>query len=206
LGVALSQSRPQDAINELRRSIQLDPNDVAAHRALGVLLSRTGDLKGSSLESQKARELALAAERHSEAVVHIKTAGQELKKNNVRRAIDESRLALAAEPDSPQANLLLGIALSAQRDWTEARKAFMLALQNKPSDPEILFNFGVFLGRQGDFEGAAREFRSVLDVRPYDLRAHCLLASALAHLGDAAGSNRELDVARELGPCVVLGR
>jgi Flp pilus assembly protein TadD len=200
-GLALSTDRPKDAIIEVRRSIELDPNNPDVHRTLGMLLRRVGDLQNSTLEFQRASELSKQAEGHSEAVVHIQTAIRQLKGNEFSRAIDELRMALKDEPNSSAANQLLGVALSNIGNLTEARRAFTAALQENPADPEIHFNFGVFLGRQGDFQGAVKELRQVLALRAGYPQAHCLLAKALDHLGDAEGSNRELEIARESGRC-----
>jgi len=172
-----------------------------------MLLRRTGDLQASALEFQRSQELSKEAEKRSDAHVHRDTALQYLRKNNAPAAINELRLALAADPDSPDVDFLLAVALSMAGQQSEAKQAFATALQKKPSAPEIHFNFGVFLGRLGDFQGAAREFRSALALRPGYPRAHCLLAKALARLGDAAASSKEFELAQGLGPCVAeLGR
>lgn len=198
-GRALSNSQPQQAVIELRRAIALNPNDPAAHRSLGILLRRTGDLQGSALELRKAGDLASKAERHLNAEVHIHTAKQYLMKHDVTHSIDELQSALTAEPDSANANVLLGMALSEIGKWSDARKAFASALRESPSDPAILFNFGVFLGREGDFQGAAGELSRLLILKPGYPRARCLLASALAHTGDTAGAQKQLALAREFG-------
>lgn len=198
-GRVLLNSQPQQAVIELRRAIALNPNDPAAHRSLGILLRRTGDLQGSALELRKAGALASKSEGHLNAEVHIHTAKQYLIKHDVRHSIDELRLALAAEPDSANANALLGMALSEIGKWSDAKRAFASALRESPSDPAILFNFGVFLGRERDFQGAARELRRLLTLKPGYPRARCLLASALAHSGNTTGAQKQLALAREFG-------
>jgi Flp pilus assembly protein TadD len=199
--VALSRSRLQDAIAELRRSVELDPRNPAVRRALGRLLRRNGDLQGAASEFSKADALSLEAERHSQAVIHNKTAIQHLRKSDFSGAVKELRVALSAEPDSPDANLLLGIALSGLGKEDEAHQAFARALKGRPSDPEIHFNFGVFLGKQADWRGAAEEFRSALALKPSHSQARCLLASALGKMGDAEAARDELMKSRELGDC-----
>jgi Tfp pilus assembly protein PilF len=200
-GVALSRIRPQQAIIELRRSIELNPNNVSAHESLGTLLRRTGDLHGATTEFQKAKELAMSQEKHSEAVVHTKTAAQYLRQMEASKAVYELKLALVAEPNSAEANVLLGVALSTAGEPAEATKAFKSALQEKPLNPDIHFNWAVFLGRRGDFQDAAKELTSVLALRPGYPQAHCLLARALSSLGEADRSSREMNLARQLGQC-----
>jgi Tfp pilus assembly protein PilF len=199
-GLALFKIRPQEAVMEIKRSIDLDPRNAAGHQILAQLLRRTGDLPGSSAELQKAKELTEEGDRQSDADVHVKAAAQYIRKNDTADGIKELRLALAAEPDSPDANHLLGVALSAEGNWSEADQAFKAALQKKPSDPQIHFNFGVSLGHQHDWQGAAREFRFAVSLRPGYAQAHCLLASALAHIGYADAS-KEFTLAREFGSC-----
>lgn len=200
-GRALLNSQPKQAIIELRRAIALNPNSAAAHRSLGILLRRTGDIEGSASELRQAGDLASKAEKHLSAEVHIHTAKRYLMNHNVPRSVEELRLALAAEPDSANANALLGMALSEIGKWSDAKKAFAAALQENPSDPAILFNFGVFLGRQGDFKGAARELERLLTLKPGYPRARCLLASALAQSGDAVGAKKQLALAQDLDEC-----
>jgi len=200
-GLALSKDRPKDATLLLRQSVKLDPRNPAAHRSLGLLLRRTGDIEGSSAAFQKAQELSAEADRHSEVVVHTKAAIQLLKKNDAAHAVDELRLALRLEADSADAHHLLGVALSAIGKGSEAQKAFASALQKRPSDPEIHFNFGVFLGRQSDWQGAAGEFRQVVALRPGHSQAHCLLASALGEMGNTEAAQKELKLARDFGHC-----
>jgi protein O-GlcNAc transferase len=195
-GVALSKVRPQDAVTQLRRAIELDPKSAEAHRSLGMLLRRTGDPEGSALEFQKAQELSMEAEKRLDVHVRRDTALQYLRKNNASAAINELRQALAIDPDAPDVDFLLAVALSMGGQQSEARQAFQTALQKKPSAPEIHFNFGVFLGRQGDFQSAAREFRSALALQPGYPQAHCLLAEALARVGDAGASQKEVELAR----------
>ena len=200
-GVALSRARPQDAAAQLKRAIELDPNNAEAHRSLGMLLRRTGDLQSSASEFQKAQDLSLQGEKRADAHVHRDTAVVYLRKNNPVDAIKELRLALASDPDSPDAHFLLAVALGSAGQQREARQAFANALQKEPSSPDIHFNFGVFLGRQGDFQGAALEFKSALALRPGYPQAHCLLAKALAHLGKVNDSEKEFELAQGLGPC-----
>jgi tetratricopeptide (TPR) repeat protein len=200
-GLALSKDRPKDAIVLLRRSVELDPKNPAAHRSLGSLLGRTGDMEGSSAAFQRAQELSAESDRHSEVVVHTKVAIQLLRKNDVVRAIEELRSALAIEADSADANHLLGVALSAIGKGSEAQKAFVAALEKRPADAEIHFNFGVFLARQADWQGAVRELRQVVALRPGHTQAHCLLANALGGMGNLEAAQKELKLAREFGHC-----
>ena len=199
--MALAKIRPQDAVGELRRAIELDPRNAEAHRSLGTLLRRTGDLRASTSEFQTAQELSEDAEKLSDAHVHRDTALQYLRRNNASAAINELRLAKVADPDAPDVDFLLAVALGMAGQQSEARRAFEAALRKKPSAPEIHFNFGVFLGRQGDFRGAAREFRLVLALRPGYPQANCLLADTLARVGDTATSRKELELARGLADC-----
>ena len=196
----LARTRIPEAITEIKRSISLDPGNATSHQILAQLLRRTGDLSGSAAEIAKAKELAAKSDRQSEANIHLKAAAQYIRKHDPADGIRELRLALASEPDSPEANLLLGVALSSVENWHEADHAFQAALQKKPSDPQIHFNFGVSLGHQHDWQGAAREFKSAISLRPGYADAHCLLARALAQLGNAEAP-QELALARQLGSC-----
>src|SRR5437773_6039089 len=134
-GVALAKIRPQDAVGELRRAIELDPRNAEAHRSLGMLLRRTGDLRASTSEFQTAQELSEDAEKLSDAHVHRDTALQYLRRNNASAAINELRLAKVADPDAPDVDFLLAVALGTAGQQSEARRAVEAALRKKPSAP-----------------------------------------------------------------------
>ncbi len=204
-GTALAKTRPKDAIGELRRAVELDPNNYVTRQALGMALRRAGDLNAAELEFRRAVELSAAADKHTEAVLLTNKAIEQLKKGNVSQAVEALRAALAAEPSFAEAHHYLGIACGATGKWDDANREFNAALQKKPSDPEIHFNFGVALARQRDWQGAVREFSSVTVTRPGHAQAHCWLAEGLSRIGDQQGAQRELAQARNLGSCELGG-
>src|SRR5206468_2086301 len=139
-GTALAKTRPQDAIGELRRAVELDPNNYVTRQALGMALRRAGDLNAAELEFRRAVELSAAADKHTEAVLLTNKAIEQITKGNLYQAMEAVRAALAAEPAFAKARHEPGIAFGATGKWDDANRKFNATLQKRPSDPEIHFN------------------------------------------------------------------
>ena len=204
-GAALVKTQPQDAVTQLRKALQIQPNNPNIHQTLAMALRRTGDIPGATAEFQVAQQETDQDNKHTAAVRDTNTGIAFLQKGNVQDAIKELRVALTSEPDFADANHYLGIALSADRQWKDSNEAFEKALRAEPGNPEIHYNYGTSLAHQGDWWGAAREYRTAIALRPSHPTAHCALADALAHLGDQAGSQSELKLAQEFGTCQLAG-
>ena len=201
LGMALARAQPAGAVEELRKAVALDPDNVAAQRALGGVLRRTGENEAAAAAFERARQVSDAQDRQSQAVLHTNKGIELLKKEKLVEAIEALRLALAADPRHPAANHYLAIALTATGQWTQAEPAFVRALAGAPNDPEIHFNYGVALQRRGNWPRAADEFHACLRLRPGHPEANCRLAAALFHVRDNDAARVALDRARQTGNC-----
>jgi tetratricopeptide (TPR) repeat protein len=130
---------------------------------------------------------------------HLKLAAAYEQKHNYAKAIPELRVALKLNPDSKQAQGmlgeallaqgysseaipyleraqkldLLGIALTEDHHTVQAIKTLLAALQKKPDDPDLLF----YLGKACGFLSKS-SFDQLIQVAPDSARAHQLLGES----------------------------
>jgi tetratricopeptide (TPR) repeat protein len=95
-----------------------------------------------------------------------------------------SALALAVNPDCPDALVLQGRILSRQGRLREAREALEKAVRLAPASAEARYQLGVWLYRRQLYADAVAQFEKVVALRPADARAHAYLALDLEGLGE----------------------
>lgn len=98
----------------------------------------------SPVSQQSARDAS-----QSRAKVHTELGSLYLQSNTLAVALDEARIAIAADPDYAPAYSLMGLIYMQMRENAAAEKSFEQALQRAPNDPEINNNFGWFLCQTG---------------------------------------------------------
>jgi len=79
------------------------------------------------------------------ARVHTELAAVYYERGNMAVALEELRLASAADRNYPQAHSLFGLVYQELRENKLAEESFKRALDLSPSDPDINHNFGWFL-------------------------------------------------------------
>jgi protein O-GlcNAc transferase len=200
-GLALVEKSLPAAIAELKGAAGLAPGRADILTALATALRKNGETEESAKVFRQSRDASATASRYSDAVLNTNRAIELLKKGSVDAAIDALKTALAAVPNSADANHYMAIAQSARQNWTEANRAFRAAVEAGPLNPDIHFNYGVALERQHDWAAAVNQFETVVSLRPAHGQGRCMLAEALAHAGEADRSGKTLEQARQLGFC-----
>jgi type IV pilus assembly protein PilF len=116
------------------------------------------------------------------ARAHTELASAYLGRGNVGVALEEIRLALAADSNYAPAYNLLGLAHMELRENPQAQQAFERSLRINPNDPDANHNFGWFLCQTGQEEEAIRHFMIAvrnplygLPQKTYELAATCSL-------------------------------
>lgn len=100
----------------------------------------------------------------------------------IEAAINNSRKALALDPDLAEAHASLGFALSLVDETAAADREFEAAIALDPMLYEAYWYFGMEKISRGDFEEAARLFTQASKVRGDDLQSKMMLMTALLHL------------------------
>jgi tetratricopeptide (TPR) repeat protein/transglutaminase-like putative cysteine protease len=175
-----SQGDLDGAIEEYRKALQLQPDNIRAHRTLGDALFNKNVFDEAATEYREVIRLKPGdAEAHS-------SLGDVLSDRDANGAIVEYREAIRLKPGYAPAHRSLGTALFYEGDFDQAIAEYNEAVRLNPDDPVAHYNFGDALFRKGDIDGAVREYRETLRLKPDDLQASYGLSSALLRTGAAA--------------------
>ena len=97
-------------------------------------------------------------------------------------ALDEVKLALAADPSYFDAHNLRGLIYMGLNDLALAQASFNKALSLRPRDPDVLHNLGWLKCQQGLHEQGIAHFEEVLANPQYGSRAKSLLTLGLCQI------------------------
>jgi len=111
------------------------------------------------------------------------------------KADSASRQALELAPESAEAWVSRGIALSLKRDYDEAEKAFQTAIRRDPRLFEAYYFYARAVFAEGRPERAIELYERASQVNPHDYQAPLLVAQIYSDLG----RREEADAARVRG-------
>jgi tetratricopeptide (TPR) repeat protein len=119
--------------------------------------------------------------------------------------LDTAMAAVAANPDSAEAHLRLGLAIRLEHPEAELliTSEYEKALRLDPTMLRAYALIGELLsdkGAEGDVAGAERNYKAWLAVAPDDPKAHLSYAVALARFGRTPEAKAELERSKALGP------
>ncbi len=97
-------------------------------------------------------------------------------------ALDEVKLALAADPSYFDAYNVRGLIYMALNDQALAQASFTKALGLRPKDPDVLHNLGWLKCQQGQFGQAIAHFEEALANPQYGARAKSLMTLGLCQI------------------------
>ena len=136
------------------------------------------------------------------ARVRTELAALYYQRGSMNIALEELRLAVAADPDYATAHGMFGLVYMGLKENQLAQSSFERALGLAPEDPDINHNYGTFLCQTGrEAQSLAyfqRALRNPLYATPDLARFH--LGRALAHEGDYHGAMEALEDALVVNP------
>ncbi len=152
--------------------------------SLGVLVLLTGCTATGSGSGQGAQQAAstqvAASDQQARAKVHTELGSLYLLDGRSAIALEEARIAIAADPNYAPAYNLLGLTHMGLSEQRLAEDSFQQALRLAPGDPEISNNYGWFLcqtGREqqaiGYFMTAAKNPLYATPTKPYTNAGIC---------------------------------
>ena len=160
----------QDAINQLKEAIKLDPKHVGAYLDLGVVLIDMKDLKGAEAALKKVVDLTEGAEYES-----INTQREDalfrlgallLSEKRYDDAIGYLKGALRIRRDASDTYLALAKAYHGQGALDSAVEQLDIALAYDPNYAMARYELGTILKAQGKPVQAAEQFRRATDLAP----------------------------------------
>ena len=188
----VAAGRVADAIAQLERSLELDPESAAGQFELGTVLLNEKRLSEAIPRLERATTLQpdWSDAYNNLGAVYLLRGEMDA----ARQAFDR---AIVLDPRSSQAQFNRGRLLMAQRRQPEALAAFMESLRLKPDDPDTLAAAAAAQVSTGDVPGAIRGYREALRIRPDHLSALTDLAWILAsgQPADAARADEAVRIA-----------
>lgn len=179
----------------LRKAIQLDPTDPAAHFYLGHALSQEKRWDDAIAEYRQTVLLA-----PDSAPAHCNLANALLAKNRLKQAIHQYRQALSIDPNDEKAAYGLGVVFYRQEKMPQAVEQFRTSVKLEPADMDAICALGLALFRQNDLAGALKEYRQALRLNPSNAMAHAGMAYVLLKQGQRQEALKEFKLAASLDP------
>ena len=170
--------KPDEAIANYQKALQVDPQNAVAHYNLGSLLGMRGNVEQSKLHLEQAvRFDPNYAEAHSNLGNVLLLLG------NTKEASASYRKALELNPGFDDTRFNLGMALLRGKEFNGAAEQFQLIVKKNPANAEALFLLGNALAAGGKLDSAIEKFREVIRLKPDFDDAYVGLARALATSG-----------------------
>ena len=195
-----------------RRALELKPDHVETHIALGNILKDQGKLDetvacyrralllrpdfapahynlGNALKEQQKPDDAIACYRRALelkpdfAEAYVNLGNVLKDQGKPDEAVVCYRQALQLAPDSAEAHNNLGVALKDQGKLQDAITCYRRALELSPNDAVACYNLGGALVAQGKLEEAITCYRRTLELKPDYVEAHVSLGIALKDQG-----------------------
>lgn len=163
---------------------------AAALIALGALASCAQNPLTSSTQANTVETGTLTGEvgdPRNRARIHTELASAYFERGNMGVALEELRIALAADPNYAPAYNVLGLVHMDLRENDVAQRHFERALALSPNDPDINNNYGWFLCRSGREEQSIAYFLAALKNPLYNSPARSYVNAGLCSTGKDGG-------------------
>jgi tetratricopeptide (TPR) repeat protein len=161
----------QSAYAELMRTVELQPNNMAAQVDLGNLLLGARQLD----EADKRARLVLDKDWNN-AEAHALAANIKAAKGNNDDAIQEMRKAIQLKPGQISFYTNLGALLQNTNNFGDAETAFKKAAELDPKSSQPVLMLGDLYGRQQRWNDAEQMFQKAVAVEPTSVQARVALA------------------------------
>ena len=189
----------QEAIGELEKALQLNPNFVLARNNLEIILRKTGKLE------ERVEQLSRSIEEdpHDEKKI-LELADTYLRLNKHSHAIIYYKKVLDANPSSFDAHFGLGTTLKHLGKYDDALDEMNRVLDIKASH-EVYRALGEIYLRKGVVDLAIKNFEEALKLNESSAETYFLLGFALGEKGRAQDSIEAVKKAIALNPSLAQG-
>ena len=178
-----------DAQASAENAILLNSNNSMAHAVLAWSLDFQGDTIGALDSIQRALDLdpnnGIAHAYNVEILVDSYQAGTG-GFDDLTKAADESRVALALAPNTIEANRARGYVLEATANYEEAIQFFMAAIEINDKIPDLHLALGRNYRFLEVYDSAIEEFTRANALNPSDPTPDLLISRTYASIGEFA--------------------
>ena len=167
LGVAYKgTNQPQQAIQALKRSVDLNPREPAVRLALGKLLAETGQIDAAIRHMQAAERFDPGnPEIHTQLVLLLEKAGRKeqarVEKNKLAALQSRTNKDKEIEKLNEEANQLL-----ASGNAKAAAEKYQRAIQLNPNDAKLHYNLSLAFDRSGEIVAEKKELLKAIELEP----------------------------------------
>lgn len=162
----------EDAVNEYRMAIWLNPACITAYKHLCSVFEEMGDYENAVKTYKK-----LLGFRPYDAVLYSNLANILYMKGDLSDAISAYHTAIVLNPNktwtSVVAQTLGYVFQEAKGDYDAAISAYQSATLLNPNDVDIYVSLGSAFFDKGDLNNALAAYRSALDIDPGNAKVHC---------------------------------
>lgn len=152
-GVAVHrEGKTEEAINDFRTALELQPDFAAAHNDLGAVLIATGQTEEGMRHLESARDLG-----HDSPMLHYNLACGYLDMQMLDEAEEQCLNALSLDPEYADAHNVMGLILQARGRLDEAISHFRSAVASDPRKADPHGNLATTHFLKGDYPAAWRE-------------------------------------------------
>ena len=170
--------------------------------ALALLAGCAAAPQSESPKTESGTIVGESTDPRNRARVRTELASLYYARGNMNVALDELRLAVAADPNFATAHGMFGLVYMELRENTLARSSFERALALSPDDPDINHNFGWFLCQTGkeveSNEYFVRALRNPLYATP--ARTWSAAGSCALRIGNLQQADNSLQRALAIDP------
>jgi tetratricopeptide (TPR) repeat protein len=187
--VAQTRGNYEQALADLSRATDLEPDNADSWRRLAYVYQRTNRTGDAVAAYRKAIDLQPNDYRHYENL-----AGLYFQRNDYAQAEEMDRRVVSIAPGLAAGHMNLALALLRQNKFAEAEQSMLTALRLRRTAPGLM-NLGALYYAQERYEDALRLFREGLAAGPPTPVRYRNAGDALRHLG----RNREAQDAYRKG-------
>ncbi len=193
--VLVSCGRPQEAVAQYRKALEIKPDFAEAHNNLGNALTSCGRPDEAIAYLRKALEF-----KPDFADAHYNLGNALASRGQPDEAIAEYQKALEIDPDYAEAHYNIGTVLAKRGLSDEAIAEYQKALEIRPDYAKAHYNLGNSLAGRGRPDEAIVHYRKALQIKPDYAEAYNNLGVSLGGSGRFDAAIAHFNKALELNP------
>jgi tetratricopeptide (TPR) repeat protein len=161
-----TEHRIDEAVAQAKAATQADPTFLQGHFFLGKLYMEMSEFTAAA---DAFREILKLNPRATAAQIALSRA--QLASGNTDASLESARDALNAQPQNPDAHLLLARGLIARGKLADAEKEMTALATKYPSESAVQSQMGSLFAARGDARSARRSFERALALDPNSVEA-----------------------------------
>jgi tetratricopeptide (TPR) repeat protein len=192
--VYLVSGRTDEAIDQYRQALALQPTSFDLHSNLALALAQSGHLPEALDELDRALRIWPSAPgfaHRGDLLIRMGRAAD---------ALAEYQKAVALDPDNAQARYALGDFAAQSGRFPEAMEQYQAALRGNPGFAPAHINLGNIYFQSGQIPQAIVQYRLALASDPSNANTHLNLGSALVKSGQIPAAIEQYQAALAINP------